>query len=61
MMNRWHQVSRLYHDGLGRAEEERAAFLHDACGDDEALRRDVESLLVQERSGKAFSPDAPWT
>ena len=53
-MDHWQQVSRLYHDVLGRAEEERAAFLHEACGDDEALRREVESLLAQERSAEGF-------
>ena len=53
-MDRWQQVSRLYHDVLGRAEEERAAFLHEACGDDEALRREVESLLAHERSAEGF-------
>ena len=54
IMNRWHLVSRLYHDVLGRAEDERAAFLHDACGADEALRRDVESLLMQGPSAEGF-------
>ena len=54
MMDHWHHVSRLYHDVLGRAEEERAAFLHEACGGDEALRREVESLLAQGRSAEGF-------
>ena len=31
---------------LARPEQERAAFLTDACGDDSALRREVKSLLA---------------
>ena len=53
-MDHWQQVSRICHDVPGRAEEERAAFLHEVCGDDEALRREVESLLAQERSAEGF-------
>ena len=53
-MNRWQHVSRLYHDVLGRAGDERAAFLQEACGGDEALRRDVESLLAQEGRAEGF-------
>ena len=39
------QVSSLYHAALTRAPEERAAFLIEACGGDQALREEVESLL----------------
>jgi len=49
-MDHWKQVSRLYHDALRHAEGDRAAFLHEACGDDEALRREVESLVAEDRS-----------
>ena len=61
-MDHWRHVSRLFHDVLGRSEEERAAFLHEACGDDEALRREVESLLAQERSAEGFltGPALEW-
>jgi len=45
--NRWQRVSNLYHDARKRREQERGAFLRDACADDEALRREVESLLAQ--------------
>jgi serine/threonine protein kinase len=42
----WRQVERLYHLALAQPAEGRAAFLTQACGGDEALRREVESLLA---------------
>ena len=42
---RWKRVEELYHAARNRPPGERAAFLAEACPDDEALRRDVESLL----------------
>jgi Tol biopolymer transport system component len=42
---RWPSVERLYNEALDRPREERAAFLEKACAGDEALRREVESLL----------------
>ncbi len=44
---RWRLVERLYHDALERPAAERPAFLADACAGDEALARDVQSLLDQ--------------
>lgn len=57
-MDRWQQVERLYHEARARVAGERAAFLREECGDDEALRREVESLLSQERRAGGFL-DAP--
>jgi serine/threonine protein kinase/Tol biopolymer transport system component len=51
---RWQQVSRIYYDALARDSGERASFLREACQDDEALRRDVESLLAQPASAENF-------
>src|SRR5262245_62653034 len=48
--DRWQQLERLYHAALGRRASERAAFLTEACGDDEDLRREVESLLATSAS-----------
>jgi serine/threonine protein kinase len=42
---RWQNVERLYHATLECEESRRDAFLTRACGGDEALRRDVESLV----------------
>ncbi len=51
---RWQHVEHLYHAALGRGGEERAAFLAEACAGDEALRRDVESLLEYEDQAENF-------
>jgi hypothetical protein len=44
----------LYHAALEREEGQRAAFLREACGSDEDLRREVESLLAEEEGGDRF-------
>jgi serine/threonine protein kinase/Tol biopolymer transport system component len=44
---RWQLVERLYLGALERPAAERAAFLAEACAGDEALARDVQSLLDQ--------------
>ena len=51
---RWRRVEELYHAALGRGVAEREAFLANACADDEALRREVESLLAQLASGRGL-------
>src|SRR5439155_23779902 len=43
---RWHQVEQIYNSVLGHSPEERAAFLVKACAGDDALRKEVESLLA---------------
>ena len=45
---RWTIVDRLFDAALEREPHERAAFLDEACADDEALRREVESLLAHD-------------
>jgi Tol biopolymer transport system component len=57
-LDRWQHVERLYHDALARGESERSAFLRDACGGDETLRREVESLLAYASDAQKFM-DAP--
>ncbi len=47
---RWKRIEELYHAASVLPSGERAAFLRDA-GDDEAVRRDVESLLNGATSG----------
>src|SRR2546422_1980810 len=42
------QIEQLYHQARERDLAERAAFLEQACGGDEALRREVESLLAED-------------
>jgi serine/threonine protein kinase/tetratricopeptide (TPR) repeat protein len=45
---RWRQIEELFQAAAERAPELRAAFLDQACADDHALRREVESLLSHE-------------
>lgn len=42
---RWGRIEELYHAALERPEEQRAGFLDEACGGDQELRGEVESLL----------------
>jgi eukaryotic-like serine/threonine-protein kinase len=51
---RWQQVEHLYHAVLEKEESQRSEFLAAACGTDEALRREVESLLAREGEAESF-------
>lgn len=46
----WLKVEQLYHAALEREEEQRAAYLKEACPGDDALRREVESLLAETKN-----------
>ncbi len=48
------RISDLYHAALARSPEERGAFLNEACAGDDALRREVESLLACEPQSSGF-------
>ncbi len=45
---RWQQVRRLLDEALALPAAERAAFLHRACGNDDALKQEVASLVEQD-------------
>jgi eukaryotic-like serine/threonine-protein kinase len=51
---RYRQVQQVLERALEYAEPERAAFLDAACGDDPALRREVESLLAADAHAASF-------
>jgi serine/threonine protein kinase/Tol biopolymer transport system component len=51
---RWQNVERLYHATMECEESLRAAFLTDACGGDEALRLEVESLVSYGNRSRRF-------
>ena len=44
---RWAEVKAVFHSAFERSREERQAFVLSACGSDEELRREVESLLAE--------------
>src|SRR5439155_20366581 len=52
---RWEKVIDLFQSALERAPEERAAFLGEACHDDEGMRREVESLLTSHERAENYS------
>src|SRR5262245_28729591 len=51
---RWQQVGELYSAASELPAETRGAFLRDACGGDEALRAEVETLLASGPAAGAF-------
>src|SRR5437867_1570680 len=51
---RWHQVEQIYNSVLERNPEERDAYLEKACAGDEALQKEVESLLARNDEAAAF-------
>src|ERR1041384_4149037 len=46
---RWRRLEDLYHAALELTAAARESFLQDACAGDDDLRREVESLLAQDR------------
>ena len=48
------KIEDLCYAALELDESQRAAFLEQACGEDEALRREVESLLAREEQAGSF-------
>ncbi len=51
---RWKQVDSLLQSVLERPPEERDAFLRHACAGDEALEREVRSLLTAQQQAGSF-------
>lgn len=52
--DRWEQVNRLFAAAVECAPDERAAFVKEACGDDESLRQELESLLASHDEARSF-------
>jgi serine/threonine-protein kinase len=52
--DRWNTIERVFDAALDRPPEERAAFLDDACGGDDALRNEVEALLAADANPPPF-------
>ncbi|MGH9386343.1 MAG: serine/threonine-protein kinase [Vicinamibacterales bacterium] len=51
---RWRRIEEICQAALERPSDERAAFLAETCGADEALRRDAASLLDREARAQGF-------
>ncbi len=57
---RWKQVKEIFHSALEREQGQRPAFLANACGDDEALRQEVESLISSHEKDDSFIDSAAF-
>ncbi len=53
-LERWQQIDELFQAALEREPAERAAYLDEACGGDQALRKEVESLLKSDEQAERF-------
>jgi serine/threonine protein kinase/Tol biopolymer transport system component len=51
---RWQRIEKLYQGARARSAVDRSLFLAEACADDDAMRRDVESLLAESGSDDGF-------
>jgi serine/threonine protein kinase/tetratricopeptide (TPR) repeat protein len=56
---RWRRIEELCYAALERDQSKRRVFLHEACGSDEDLRLEVESILAWERNAREFMETPP--
>jgi len=54
VMDHWTTVKRIHQSALDIDPSERAAFVDESCGGDEALRREVQSLLTYAVEAESF-------
>jgi eukaryotic-like serine/threonine-protein kinase len=59
MPERWDEVKELFALALERDPEERSDFLRQACGADDSLRAEIESLLSSFDDAPTFLEDCP--
>ena len=59
MPEKWDQVKELFTLALERDATERGVFLRQACGGDDALRSEIESLLSSFDGAATFLEDSP--
>src|SRR5436190_16975599 len=52
--DQWRRVEAVYHAAAALPVDDRATFVAEACGGDELLRREVESLLAHEQDASRF-------
>jgi serine/threonine protein kinase/Tol biopolymer transport system component len=58
-VDRWYRAAAVFEAAVDRPEAERRAYIAEACAGDEALRREVESLLQEDAQDSAL--DSPLT
>ena len=55
--DRFRDAKRIYGDALDHEPAARAAYVREACGGDDKLRKDVELLLSSREEAQAFFED----
>jgi len=55
---RWQRLKGIFQDALALDPSQRPGYLDRACGDDDALRREVEALLANHRRADGFLADS---
>jgi serine/threonine protein kinase len=60
-MERWARIEELFHAVLSRPKEERAAYLLEACPDEESIRQEVEQLLASDEGSAGFLDGSPYS
>ena len=59
-VDRWRQIQELYHVAMEKQDDERAAFLAQACPNDPGLRREVQSLIEHEGRADRLLERPAW-
>jgi len=52
-IDRWNRIEEIFQSALERPSSERSEYVARACGDDEELRAEIESLLASEGGSDA--------
>jgi tetratricopeptide (TPR) repeat protein len=52
--DRWQKIESIFNAALDQEASRRAEFVRQACGEDESLRREVESLLAESDDEESF-------
>jgi serine/threonine protein kinase len=52
--DRWQKVKEIFHAAINREAGDREAFLSNACGADQTLRHEVESLIAEHEKDSSF-------
>src|SRR6478672_6004568 len=60
MDNRWQQIEHLYHAAREQPQHQRSDFLRRECGVDDALRTEIESLLVRDAQSEGALDTPAW-
>jgi hypothetical protein len=56
---RWPLIKRILEGAWERVEEDRSAYLEDACSGDPILRKSVEALLASDKTPDGFLEQLP--